>query len=473
MNKYYLLLLLPLLVSCGGGRGKNGVSAEIAPTLSDTLVIITADSHSAGVRYIENRAIDTANPPLSIDFSKENYDETSFDISKYTSSVEYLIFSHPHGDSALFFKGQTLSIVAPNSMSTSNYSVSVRSTATGYFINDLFSGLHMYDNDGKFVESVITNTLPYKTSSYDIDVIEVNSEDLEGFAGVINWTHEDNIIAYLVRSGDNKIKMVVWYDIIKKREVMKRLMAEEERYIATYRISDSIYISAVSPFADEPVAMRTFNVYGDTLCLFSDHTPRAERPRGSYVPPESPMFYFLGNDFHIRFPYNDTIFILSSASRVLPKYVVDMGEKRVDVKSGMRGGQHGKLMPDRWIETDSFILFSSHLNHNSINGRREGYVRYYYKLYDKRSRKVNTLPSSAYPEDFLIDNALPDGIPFYFSELRYSGSPGNFSILYGKKDLKKILNDKSFGKLPDAQKSKVKELYDSLSDGELLLMVIR
>ena len=472
MNRYCILLaLLPLLLSCGGGRGK--VSAESTPILSDTLIIISAKDHTPGVKYIENRAVDMANPPIPIDFSKENYDEALFDISKYASSVEYLIFRHPQGDSAHFFKDQTLSIIASNSMSTSDYSVSVRSTATGYFINDLFSGLHLYDNDGKFAGTVIANSVPYKPSSYDLDRIEINSGDLKGFAGVINWTEADNIVTYVVRNSANKIDTVVWYDIVKEREVMKRLYSEEESYAPAYRISDSIYVSIASPFASEPLAMRTFNEYGDTLCLFRDYTTRAEIPTGNYARPESLRSYYLGADFHIRFPYSDTIFTLSSASRIVPKYVVNMGEKRVDITSGMRGGEHGKLVPDRWIETNSLILFSSHLNHDSINGRKEGYVRYYYNLYDKVSHKVYSLPSSTYPEDFLMSNTLPNGIPFYFSELKYSGSPGSFNILYSKKNLGKILKDKSFDNLSDAQKNKVKELYDSLADGELLLMVIR
>ena len=467
MKKFWFLALIGLLSACGGSREVK--NEPLPQAKSDTTIVVTNYTPLSGVKYREDRSVDAKQPPVSLDFSKENHPEAALDISKHASSVQFLTLRHPQSDSLGFHRNQALFINEQQGASMSNYSSTVYPTGLGYLVSDLFSGLHLFDADGAFLETIVSQQLPYKKDK--TGALEVSRANMNGFGSLISLHAADTIIAYTLQSGTEGVKKVLWYDPVKKQNMMEAQHSREGiRYFPRYKLSDSLYFSNVSPWAAEPLLMRTFTPYGDTLCEFKDFAPRIERPRGNYVPPESLWTYFLDRQFHVRFPYNDTIFTLSSPYRLQPKYIVNMGANRVDAKAGMRGGQHGKLMPGRWIETPSHILFSYNMNQDAPMGRQEGYVRYYYRLYDKQNHRMYALPYTLAPDELLLGNPIPGGLPFYYSDLRYIGADNSFLIVYGKCDIEKILHDKSFSKLPNVQQVRVQECYEGLSEGELLLM---
>ena len=471
---FIVVIALVTLTSCKERRNSN--QAEVAPPSSkyDRFIV---DTILPGIKnQVTYRGIDNQNPPKTLDFSKpmSSYPKAELDLSKYFTTVECQIFSHPDAASGKkFYKSQSRHISYDRGASSGGFSSNISRTQKGFLVGDDMNGLFLYDKNGTIVDTVVLNDVPFKEIKDwgGKDAIEIQGKNLKGFAGLSNIDGDEIIYTYKDTLGNYEQR---WYDLEKKEVVLKRILKRNVPD-AGLRLNDSVYLAAAYDFLnDSKIFLQLMNVYGDTLSVFKN--PSAEKVvlDRSYNRPEQPDIYKYENKLHFRRSYNDTLYTLNGIDRLTAKYVINLGKNRVDPETGMLGDKKEKLMPVKWIETKDFILYTFTQNIDVPNTRANSSVKYFVMMYDKASEAIYHLNSKVnYPSDFLVSNKVSGGIPFLMSEIVYVSKSNHFRAIYDKKTLKKIIDHPDFSKLPKEQKDKTIEQHDKLNEGELLYMEIR
>lgn len=121
-------------------------------------------------------------------------------------------------------------------------------------------------------------------------------------------------------------------------------------------------------------------------------------------------FYRYGKQLTIRQAYNDTIFRLS-ADKMIPAFVLNLGSKKPDMQTALKGDKKGKLFIEKLLETDDFLLIVYSENYDSPNNRKSGAVTFFYSYYDKKAGKCRSIPSNQFPERFTLKNGIEGAIP--------------------------------------------------------------
>ena len=472
-NVIFALFLSVIFASCGGNSKQSSNTVDVELQIRKR--IITSDSIAAGVKYVSEKIIDKNNPPKVLDYSLSRQGSIGLDISQYASSVEYVRFRHPAADSSgRFFRNFGIHYSYERGASSGNFSSMVILMDEGYIIGDILSGLYHYDLSGNIIDTIVVNNFPYKFDKgyFNDTVIHVKYADIHGFiSGGQNIGSE---VIYNFRDTSSKTT-TYWYDLNHKMITMERHYKDGENVFYPNVLNDSITYDLSAAFLrDDAVFLRVFDKIGDTLALFKDITHERLRPKGNTNSPESPVVYNFGGKLHIRASYNDTVYVMEAPNRLVAKYVINLGERRVDPQTGMMGNKSEKLLPQRWMETDDFILFTYSQNIDVPNTRNNNQVQYYYTIFDKKSGKIHTIDSGGrYPDEFIVSNPINGGVPFYFSGLYYSDRKGAYHVVYDKRGLKQLLNDKNVNNLPQIQRAKLKEMHDSIEDGELLMMLMK
>jgi len=193
----------------------------------------------------------------------------------------------------------------------------------------------------------------------------------------------------------------------------------------------------------------------------------------------------------IRQAFNDTVYRVTSPSRLLPAYILNFGAYRADIQTFFRGNLSDKLLPGTWKESDRYILFASDKllpgtwkesdryilfaytqNRDTHTNRREGNVKFFYSYYDKRSRQLyHFSEDTAIPEnETFMQNPVPDALPFIFSYIDVDDN--QLRVCYSKKRLEDIINHKDFASLHPEQQNKLKTIQNELEDNEVLIMIL-
>ena len=116
-------------------RKKNQEAERIAREnqVPDTLINIRT-----GFQYKEDRSVDPSHPPKTIDFSKD-IPVMEFKLGDLTSRISYLVLQVPD-DSLYFLEWPEINITSKSIIVNNNM------------------GIHRFDRDGKFIETICKNT---------------------------------------------------------------------------------------------------------------------------------------------------------------------------------------------------------------------------------------------------------------------------------------------------------------------------
>ena len=475
MKNTLLLLIILVLAAFSCKNAQKNTIAE-TPVVETERVIITIDSITPGVKYTSAKVVDPSRPITVLDYTKESYPSIDLDISKYAESVEYVRLRHPEADSSkCFFYNNTLHVTYERGSSTSWLSASISFTDNGYIVRDILVGLFYYDLNGAFLDCIYKNDVPYKyEKDYDGDtVVEVKNSDRIGYIGGGNSTGKEVLFVTIDTVGAYRS---YWYDLDLRKITMERVYGENERIFSPRVINDTLFYSTYTPvLMDDPVSLVTFGRKGEMLSVFRDYTHEKYQPTGNRNSPEAPFAYIFDGKLNTRAPYNDTLYVLESPERLTAKYVINLGERRVDPKTGIKGDKSNKLLPKNWMEAKKFITFTYTLNIDVPINRDNNRVKYFFTLFDKSSGEIYHIPTgnAKYPDEFILSNKLSGGMPFYYSDLYYDNSKGVFYVIYDKNSIRALLNDKNISAIPANQRANLEKEYNSLVDGELLLMMMR
>ena len=199
--------------------------------------------------------------------------------------------------------------------------------------------------------------------------------------------------------------------------------------------------------------------------------PVSEISENKLIPPSASVYYH-NNQLTVRQSLNDTVYRVISPNRLVPAYVLNFGNYKVDIKTALTDEQSEKLYPSTWRESNQYILFVYTLNRNTPNNKRDGSVKFFYSYYDKNSQQFHHFSegSATSENEFFIENSIPDALPVILSHADIEGN--QLRVCYNKRRLEEIINNASFKSLSPEQQNKLKTMQKELDDEEILLMIL-
>jgi hypothetical protein len=217
----------------------------------------------------------------------------------------------------------------------------------------------------------------------------------------------------------------------------------------------------------------TYNDSGDTLCKFTDYDRIVNFRFGQYRHPVELTSYYYDGLLTIKPEYNDTIFRLIPPNRLLPAYIIDFGEFKVNFMEGLNPDLDlsGKYMLNSLHETNNFLFIRYTKNQDSPNNMRKNAVKFYKVLFDKKQGKLFKQPGfTLLPEGIIND--LDGGMPFWPDFITTQGEMMN---LVSGKNLKDYLNSESFTKGPATSDQRRKQIShaNGLKDRDMIVIIVK
>ena len=100
----------------------------------------------------------------------------------------------------------------------------------------------------------------------------------------------------------------------------------------------------------------------------------------------------------IKQEYNDTVFRLIPPNRLLPVYIIDFGEFKVNYIDGLNPDfdLSGKFLLKSLHETNSYLFIRYTQHYDVPDIRKKNAVKFYYALFDKKDGKIYHQPGSTF-----------------------------------------------------------------------------
>jgi hypothetical protein len=437
---------------------KLTVNAQFeAETVLDTII------PRPGVKFKEVRKSDPSVPPVRLNLAQVS-EEKAFTLTDYYSSVKYVKLKHPFAEQGRGFLANiacTVTFESGGGMMSSGTNSSVFLTDGNIVAGDFVFGYHCYDREGNFIYTIAAmeelpeygNTISMQLTSQTTFITRLSVFD-------------DNCVIQTMRGRDRRMEL---HNIASRKTYLSRPYSGARAMLLSPESFISYQYSVLAP-EREPF-MYAFETKGDTLCGFMNGNPLVPSiKKGVYTNPDGGEFYYYNSIPTVRQAYNDTVYRVTAPNELTAAYVLDLGERKVDVATALFGDKSGRLIPNEWIEADRFVLITHTENYDCPNNRNNHSVKFFYSCYDKATGRLYRIPFDGFPDDFLLPNGMDDGLPFFFGNIRVHDR--NLYVCYTKAQLENILKDKNFASLPPAQQEKARALHDELDKGEMLVMIL-
>lgn len=461
--------LIASIIACNACGGKSTQTTTDTQTKIDGPRIIDTNKLPAGSKYKEERAVNPANPPIALNYTDRNLKMKPLDISNHFKSVRYITLTHPlPEDQGGFLYDAMYTITYERGMSSGGITTDVLYSDKYIITSDNIFGSYVYDQQGNLTDTIIALNFKKKYKS-NPQTIDFESKDMQV------WIPGKNIYQsiYTYSTIDTSKNITTcWYDLEKKQMIQKQALVKSAIPPVVNMLTPDSYSSVYSTrFKSGTKFLRTFSISGDTLCEFTNYIAPSIDLKGNINNPDNNFGYILQDKQYIRQAYSDTVFCISSDHCLTPTYIFDFGMQRLDINTGLKGDKADKFIPYKWVETPSFIFFTYTKNYDCLNTRNNGTITFFYSWYDKVNKQLYHIPSEGvFPEEMLIPNPLPDGIPF--SSDLITCQDNKLVLFYTRKRLEDIMKFKTFNSLPEAQQAKTKALYNGMTNQQMIVMVI-
>ena len=440
------LLLYPLvfilIMACGKSKRPGLSDKELfaQKETTDTLKQSINDSDTAtyvvppGIKFKESRAIDPANPPVVLDIANRKLNIRKFNLGDYYSKVRYIKLKHPMpaSEGNFLLDASYYATMKNGAMSGSGLCSTFNFKKDSIIAGDRFFGFYSYDNEGNFLHTLKTYDFP---KAYD------------AVQNKISYDYDDYMRAMEEGSTNGRNNNRFWVD-------------DKTRGSYVYNRRDT--------FSND--FLFTFDLKGDTLCRFRNYNPKPNKKGLPISWNDTPNMYFYDGKVNIRQSMNDTVYRMTAPKRLVPAYVLNFGRYKLDIS--LAEDFSNKFFPDKWIETDKYVLFTYNKDRDFPNNRAKGNVKFFYSYYDKKSRQLyhfsegTTIPE----EELFIENPLPGSLPFMLSYVDITDN--QLRAFYSKKRLEELIKNKEFASLPSEQQNKLKTIQNELGESEVLIMIL-
>ncbi len=464
-------------------KEKQEVEAALkqnVPAIPDTLPL--------GLRFKVDRSIDTQFPPKVIDIANLFNSEKKYKLSELITEIDYITLED---------------IPVDDSYQTTGFETFLADNHL--LIKSMFS-LYLYNRDGRFKDVICKGDLNRTKEGGNSNVSVIStSAGTKGVWGDV-WTL-DNKLFY--RYADNKAKKFILmsydmdseqnsiplpnssenFNVTGKGEMHASLGIERnERYTEIVPLSKDSYagINRKTKSAKNGLLMTTFRLNGDTLNSFPDYETISNYSHSVMRGNFPQISYHYGNVFTFRNAFNDTVYRVVPPNRLIPAYILNMGDFKIETQEGFTPGQDisDKLYIKEFFETRKYIYLKLFQGYDSPKNREKKSVQIYYAIYEKETGKLNKLPInplgysgvSDRHQSFNIRKGVLNDIDggFIFWPHKVSPKGEAYEVVLGEK-LKKHISSEQFIKstAPKNKKDELKELSEKVRDDQLILIVYK
>ncbi len=494
-----ILILFPILIllvnSCAPKKNKLNLNEqslasqilqeeqEKADAQENKLSTGFSNSNSAALRLEENRSIDPKNPPLVLDITGTRDKIKPVNYSELGNSIEYIFLKHPN-DSDYFKNGASILFTKSNIITTTEKGIA-RFDLNGQFIE-------MICIDGqKFIVDEQRGTKYVTSKIMDVYVGSQGAVSAIGdkifYKYVNNPNEESFLMEYDVSPGKQSLMMPGQSENSEmngKGEIIAQLPFKMKGNLTF--LDEDHWITNQRKFASSKsgVFMTVHSLSGDTVCTLKDYDPVTNFTSSVYRGVESGDSYKLNGQSYFRQNFNDTIYRFESTNRIVPVYVIDLGEKGVASSEEAitpKFSLEDKFVYNEIVETRGFLFFLYTQDYSCPNSARSGSLKYNRFVMNKKTgeqfhayidaapympNKKMTWPR---PPQTNVINDLDFG-PARWPIMQTEN--GLIYFQFNGKDIKEhVQNNRSNTII--ANKDRLENISKNCSDNDLLIMVIK
>lgn len=257
--------------------------------------------------------------------------------------------------------------------------------------------------------------------------------------------------------------------------LIKRNISPMDRFDHVYGIGSDVWAGINSKWNSGKTGsfLVSFNNEGDTLCNFTDYDCIVNFGSGTYRTPVELVSYYYKELLTILPEYNDTVFRMIPPNRLLPVYIIDFGEFKVNYMEGLNPDLDlsGKFLLNSLHETDNFLFIRYTNNQDSPNNIKKKAVKFYNVLFDKKQGKLFHQPGFTLLSEGIL-NDLDGGISFW---PEFITPQGEMMKLMSGKNIKDYINSEAFTKGPATSEQRKKQisLANGLKDRDMIIIIVK
>ena len=455
--------------------------------LTDTL-----NRHHGGFRLKENRSVDPAHLPLIIDIADNLDNIKDINLSDVASTITYIRIE-PVPDPTL-----------PVDLKFNYYLMDK------YIIARNLYGIHLFSRDGRYIRSVVKNQytgVNVKAGS----VMFFTHYTMKG-GGMSIWAEGNNLF-YNYRNNITGQKYIMEYDCSSTQLIpdskfdpekpdqisglgkiavdlnhgkteppkprsqngmiggpVEFLFSERSEYMLDQH-------SYAVPVYDNNM-MVILNNNGDTLSTFSMLEKLKNYTKELHRGTDYGIQYEHNGKLYFRPEFNDTVFQVIPPNRLLPVYVLKLGNYKVSKQLGVDPDFNltGKIIPGEWAETKDYIfMIYTKDDYDCQVTRKKKTVKIYHAIYSKLNHQLSVIESDPYdytPE--ILKNNIDGGLAVWPSSYMI-GNNGEMLISLKGTELKNRINTEQFkvSKAPEAKKKELERMARAVSNNEDILMIVK
>lgn len=504
-NPLLILFMLPLLLSCHHNRLKTNEKElakeiivqekekeDVDKAANEKKLADTLNRPSKGFRFKEDRSVDHVHPPLLIDIAGNLNNVKDISLSDVASGISYVRIE-PVPDSAI-----------PVDLKFNCYLMD------NYIIARNLYGIHLYSKDGRYIRSVVKNQ--YTGVNVKAGSVMFFSDYTMKGGGMSVWAEGNNLF-YNYRNNIIGQKYIMEYDCSSTQLIpdykfdpekpdqisglgkiavdlnhgkteppkprshngmfggpVEFLFSERSEYMLDQH-------SYAVPVYDNNM-MVILNNNGDTLSTFSmleklkNYTK--ELQRGTDYGAQ----YEHNGKLYFRPEFNDTVFQVIPPNRLLPVYVLKLGNYKVSKQLGVDPDFNltGKIIPGEWAETKDYIFMTyTKDDYDCQVTRKKKSVKIYHAIYSKLNHQLSVIKGDPYdytPE--ILKNNFDGGMSVWPSSYMI-GNNGEMLISLKGIELKNRVISEQFkvSTAPVAKKKELEKLAQVVLDNEDILMIVK
>ncbi len=438
------------------------------------------DKLSGVLRKNEIRSIDSSRPPIKLNLLETNKNLRDFKLSDVASSVSYIKLETPP---------DTILIYDPFYNRTSL--ISSIKEADGQIIFQGLFGITRFNMQGKYQETIWKNERGIdmrgqqvgwsSTSFYGV----MPNNPVSIFNGNIFYTFTNGntgtgqFMKYNPESTFNisiqSQPEVPGFNSVPGDTLLITQKHTMERFDLIYGVGADTWVGINQKWNAGKTGslLVTFNTRGDTICQFTDFDRIVNFKQASYRRSIDFVSYYYNGMLTIKQEFNDTVFRLIPPNRLLPAYIIDFGEFKVDFNEGLDPNSDisEKFMFNSMHETNDFILIRYTQNNDSPNNRKKNSVKFFNVLFDKKQMKLfHQTGFSNEPEGIIND--IDGGMPFWPD---YITPQGEMVKLVSGKMIKEYINSDRFREttISEENRKKLVSIGSELKSSDMVLIFVK
>ena len=460
----FFLLIILVILSCNSNRLKTDEKKLVNQIMTEKEQLSQEESDRVqrekqladslaklpkGFRFKEERGVDLNDPPFVIDIAGDFDKIKEFKFSEYIADFKWIILEMPE-DKNLYPSSNCTPIISKNSIVISG---------SQYLLN--------YTRSGKLIEEICSNkTRDFSSYKGPLGKAHIFNDKLY-YRFADNVEKKSYLMEYDLQTKDNSISFpstIENYQISGKGKMIADLsVKKKDRFDDYIPVHKNLWVGIKNKWesACEGTMLVTLSNTNDTIAIFKDYDQIKNFSHTIFRGDFPSISYLYRNILTFSNSFNDTIFRLIPPNRLVPAFIVSLGDRGMNAREGFTPGIDisNKLYVYDWKETPKRIYLILREGYGS------GTMKIFHAVYDKRTQEFYRLSSESIPlaekkdkqENLLME--VKRDIPGVFSYWPEDiSNEGEICYIISVKKLRDIIHSKQFNLLNLPKESTEKQI---------------